>query len=64
MEHTTEWPELTQLNHIEESCWESKYCELSSQREIFFPFFLVFFIVSVYEKLDVSWTYCGNHYRL
>lgn len=28
------------------------------------PFFSSLFIVSVYERLDVSWTYCGNHWHL
>lgn len=37
----------------------------SHDKDNFFSFFLfIFFIflLYLYEKMDVSWTYCGNHF--
>lgn len=27
-------------------------------------FFLLFLLLHLYEKMDVSWTYCGNHFTI
>ena len=35
----------------------------SHHKENIFSFFS-FFLLSLYEKMDVSWTYCGNHFTI
>ena len=34
-------------------------------RKLFFPsFFFVFFLLYLYEKMDVNWTFCDNHFMI
>ena len=34
-------------------------------RKLFFPsFFFVFFLLYLYEKMDVNWTVCDNHFMI
>ena len=34
------------------------------KEKFFFPLFSLFYLLYLYEKLDVSWTYCGNHFTV
>ena len=45
---------------------KSKFWVLITRR-IFLSFFVssfFFFLLYLYEKIDVSWTYCGNHFTI
>ena len=37
-----------------------KYCVLINQNKLFLYSFLLY----LYETIDVSWTYCGNHFTM
>ena len=36
----------------------------SSHYTIFFPFPFFFFLSHLYEKVDVGWIFCGNHFTI
>ena len=43
---------------------ESKSYELSLQGEFFFPFLFLLFLLYLYEKMAISWAYCGTFFTI